>query len=68
MPGRVSTGRRRQNDALAEGSAELSEPFAQNRRVTQQVVGTNGIGLQLWEGTYSGPASSQRFFGLLFLQ
>jgi hypothetical protein len=33
--------------------------------VTQTLVGTNVEGLQIWEGTYSGPSSPQRFFRLL---
>jgi hypothetical protein len=33
--------------------------------VTQSLVGTNVDGLQIWEGTYSGPTSPLRFFRLL---
>jgi hypothetical protein len=36
-------------------------------RVTQSLLGTNGSGLQMREGRYSGSANSQRFFRLLFL-
>jgi hypothetical protein len=32
--------------------------------VNQQMVGTNGMGLRIWEGTYSGPASPMRYFRL----
>ena len=32
--------------------------------VTQQMVGTNGNGLQIWDAGYSGAASSTRFFRL----
>jgi hypothetical protein len=35
--------------------------------VVQQVVGTNGAGLQLWEGTYPGSLDPKRFFRLLLL-
>jgi pectate lyase len=33
--------------------------------VTLSLVGTNGAGLQIWEGHYSGPSNTQRFFKLL---
>jgi pectate lyase len=32
--------------------------------ITQQLVGTNGAGLQIWEATYTGPSSDVRFFWL----
>ena len=35
--------------------------------VVQQLVGTNGNGLQIWDAGYSGSASSTRFFRLQLL-
>jgi hypothetical protein len=36
--------------------------------VTQQIAGTNGAGLQMWEGVYSGSSSPRRFLRLLLIR
>jgi pectate lyase len=36
--------------------------------VSQQLVGTNGVGLQTWDATCSGPGSPTRFFRLLLIR
>ena len=45
-----------------------SLPAWSTNGVTQQMVGTNSMGLETWDATYSGPASPVRFFRLLLVR